>query len=104
MNIKYLNFHSFGDVIIAGEGLQILTYARHLWPLSSEDSLSCFTKCDTGHPFIMSSPITRDTRTYCRAFGSGAVTTCFKDLLCRDWVFEHATFLFGDLKKNVTLP
>ena len=22
-------FHSFGDVTIAGEGLQILTYARH---------------------------------------------------------------------------
>ena len=29
------NFHSFGDVPIAGEGLQNLTYARHLWPLSS---------------------------------------------------------------------
>ena len=24
-------FHSFGDITIAGEGLQILTYARHLW-------------------------------------------------------------------------
>ena len=23
------NFHSYGDVAIAGEGLQILTYARH---------------------------------------------------------------------------
>ena len=32
------NFHSYGDVNIAGEGLQILTYARHLWPLSSEGS------------------------------------------------------------------
>ena len=29
-------FHSFGQVIIADKGLQILTYARHLWPLSSE--------------------------------------------------------------------
>ena len=27
---------SFGDVTIAVEGLQIFTYARHLWPLSSE--------------------------------------------------------------------
>ena len=45
-------FHSFGDVIIDGEGLQILTYARHFWPLSSEGSLVCHT-CDTGHPFIM---------------------------------------------------
>ena len=46
-------FHSYGDVTIAGEGLQILTYARHSWPLSSEGSLTCHTYCDTGHPFIM---------------------------------------------------
>ena len=30
-----------------------LTYARHSWPLSSEDSLACHTNCDTGNPFIM---------------------------------------------------
>ena len=36
-----------------GEGLQILTYAQHSWPLSSEGSLTCHTYCDTGHPFIM---------------------------------------------------
>ena len=30
------NFHSFGDVTIAGESVQILTCARHSWPLSSE--------------------------------------------------------------------
>ena len=30
-------FHSYGYVTIADEGLQILTYARHAWPLSSED-------------------------------------------------------------------
>ena len=45
-------FHSFGDVIITGKGLQILTYARHLWLLSGEGSLVCHTYCDTGHPFI----------------------------------------------------
>ena len=33
----------FGDVTIAGEELQILTYARHLWALSSEGSLACHT-------------------------------------------------------------
>ena len=43
-------FHSFGDVTIAGKGLQILTYAGHLWPLSSEGSLACKTYCDTGQP------------------------------------------------------
>ena len=46
-------FHSNGDVNIAGEGLQILTYARHSWPLSSEGSLTCHTYCDTGLPLIM---------------------------------------------------
>ena len=46
-------FHSFGDVIIAGIGLQILTYARHSWPSSSEGSNTCHTYCDTGHSFIM---------------------------------------------------
>ena len=34
-------FHSYGDVTITGEGLQILTKAWHSWPLSSEGSLEC---------------------------------------------------------------
>ena len=46
-------FHSYGDVNIAVEGLQIFTYARHSWPLSSEGSLTCHTYCDMGLPFIM---------------------------------------------------
>ena len=46
-------FHSYGDVTITGEGQQILTYARHSRPLSSEGSLACHAYCDTGHPFIM---------------------------------------------------
>ena len=29
-------FHSFGDVIIAGEELQSFNFTRHIWPLSSE--------------------------------------------------------------------
>ena len=35
------------------EGVQNLTYARHLWLLSSGGSLACHTYCDTEHPFIM---------------------------------------------------
>ena len=37
------------------EGLKMLTYPRHLWLLSSDDSLACHTYvyCDMGHPFIM---------------------------------------------------
>ena len=46
-------FHSYGDVTIAGEGLQILTYAHHSWPLSSEGSLRCHSNRGTGLPFIM---------------------------------------------------
>ena len=45
-------FHSYGDVIIAGVGLQILTNALHSWTLS-EGSLTCHTYCDKGLPFIM---------------------------------------------------
>ena len=45
--------NSYGDVILAGEGLQILTCTRHSWPLSSEGSLACHTYCDTGRLFIM---------------------------------------------------
>ena len=36
--------HSFGDVTIAGQGLQILTYARHLWPLRSEGATPTVTR------------------------------------------------------------
>ena len=46
-------FHSYRDVTITGEGLQILTFARYSWPLSSEVSLACHIYCDMGHPFIM---------------------------------------------------
>ena len=46
-------FHYFGDVTIAGEGLQILNYARHSWRLRSEESLTYQTYHDTGHSFIM---------------------------------------------------
>ena len=47
------NVHSYGDVTITDEGLQILTYAWQSSPLSSEGSLACHTYCDTGHLFIM---------------------------------------------------
>ena len=33
-----IRLHSYGGVIMTGEGLQILTSARHLWLLSSEGS------------------------------------------------------------------
>ena len=57
--------YSYGDVTIAGEGLQIFTYARHSWPLSSEGSLVCHTFCDIGHPLLWSSPRNCDTQCSC---------------------------------------
>ena len=76
-------FHSFGDVTIIGEGLQIWTFTRHSWPLSSASSfITGHTYCDTGQPFIMViSGKTRDAHTCCRMFSSGAVTTCYKVLV-----------------------
>ena len=35
------------------KGCKFFTYARHLWPLSIEGSLTCHTYCDNGLPFIM---------------------------------------------------
>ena len=85
-------FHSYGDDAIAVEGLQILTFDRHSWPLSSEGSLACRTNCDAGIHLYWSYPRTRDTHTFCRAFSSGAVTTCFYDLCLFRLGFEHPTF------------
>ena len=60
-------FHSYWDVTITGEGLQILTCDGHS-PLSSEGFFLAFhTYCDTDHPFICSSPRTCNIHTYCRA-------------------------------------
>ena len=46
-------FHSFGEVIITGrKGLQMLTYTRHSWQLSSDGSFTCHTYFDTGQLYI----------------------------------------------------
>ena len=83
--------HLYRDVTFAGEGLQILTYARHSWPFSSEGSLACHTN---------SSARTSDTLTYCRAFGSGVVTTCFYDLRPSWLGFDHPTFRLRSERSN----
>ena len=50
-----------------------------LFPLSNESSLACHTYCETGYLLILviSEYRNSDSNTCCRAFGSGAVTTCF---------------------------
>ena len=79
------------QITITIEGLQILTFDRYSWPLSRDCSLACHTNCDMGHPFIM--VISEDLwhHTYCRAFSSGAVTTCIFDLGLSRLGFEHLT-------------
>ena len=47
------HFYSFGDVTMTYGGPQMLTYARHVWLLSSKGSLAWHTYCDTGLPFKM---------------------------------------------------
>mgnify|MGYP003692507677 CR=1 FL=1 len=46
-------FHSYGDVTITGEGLPILTFARHSWPLSSVGSLAWQPYCDPRKYFVL---------------------------------------------------
>ena len=74
----FSRIHSYGNVIITGEGLQILTYTRHWWPLSSEGYLACQTYSDTG---IRSSPRTSDASSHLfPSTCSEVVTTCSNDL------------------------
>lgn len=42
------NVHSFGNITIVCEGVQILTFARLLWRLGSDGSVACQVYCDTG--------------------------------------------------------
>ena len=46
-------FSSHLRIFIHIEGVQIFTYALHMWPLNSEGSLACIIYCDPGHPFKM---------------------------------------------------
>ena len=87
-------FHSFGDITIAGKGMQIKTYSRH--SLSSEGSLACHTYC-----LKLSSPRTRDTHAYRRAFGSEAVTTSYNNLDLLRLGFEHPTFRMRGERSNL---
>ena len=77
--------------MITGEGLQILTNARHL---CSECSLACHM----GHPFIV--VISDDTHTYCRAFGSGAVFFRFNDFGLSRPRFDRPTLRLVGTRSN----
>ena len=74
------------------------------WSSSIEGSFACHTYCDTRYPFI--TVISEDpcTKTYCRAFSSGAVTTCFYDLGMSRLGFEHLTFRLRGQRSKSTAP
>ena len=82
--VQLENFHSYGDDTITGEGLQILTYARHSWPLSSKGSLACHISCDLGHPFIML--ITEDPwHSHLLRLAVGLWLSVYTIYICRSW-------------------
>ena len=72
-------FHSYGDIIIAGKALQILTYVRtlacHTYRTRHMAAISPIKRKTLPNTSI--NPRTRDTKTYCGAFSSGSVPTCF---------------------------
>ena len=78
-------FDSYGVVAIISEGLHILTYTTHPWPLSSESSIFNVSNLllhgttvymiiseDLWHPWLS------------RAIGIGAVTTCLRSVMPGD--------------------
>ena len=73
-----------------------LTYARLLWPSSSEGSLECHTYYDTRHPFIM--VISGDP--WHLEHLQWSVTTCFHDLGLSRLGFEHPTFCLQGQRSN----
>ena len=93
--------HLYWDVTITGEGLQNLTYAWHLWPLSSEGSLDCRTYCDLGHLCIINGHLRGlVTLTLIAGCFSRTVTSCLNDLGLSRLGFEHPTFRLRDKRYN----
>ena len=70
--------HSYGDVTIRAANFVLYMLVTH------------------GHWAVR----VRDTHTYCWAFSSGAVTTCFYDLVLSWLNFEHPTFRMRGERSN----
>ena len=90
---------SYPDVTISDEGLQILTYkwsaptAIEQWGLFSVPYLLWHGASFYNYHLC-------DTRTYCQAFGSAAVTTCFYDPGLSRLGFELPTFRLRGERSN----
>ena len=81
-NFQVLNKSTTREVVtMTGEGVHILTYTRHSWPLSGECSLTCHTLCNKEYPFIL--VIFKDLW-HSNAL-TLAVTICFTSWVYRSW-------------------
>ena len=80
--------------------MQSLTYARHSWPLSSEDSLTYHTYCDPEHPFIIVISEDLGTHTCCRVLVVELSLPIFTTSVCRG-CREHPTFR---LRSKCSIP
>ena len=78
-------FDSYGVVAIISEGLHILTYTTHPWPLSSESSIFNVSNLLL-HGTTVYMIISEDLWHPClsRAIGIGAVTTCLRSVMTGD--------------------
>ena len=95
------NFSPIWRHHLAGEGLQILSYSRHSWPLSSEGSLACHIYCDTGHPFLMvisKEPVTLEP--IAERLTVELSLPFFYDIGLSRLRFEHPTFCMRDERSN----
>ena len=91
-----------GDVTIAGMGCKF-------WPMLGTNGNWTVRVLQRATPSVTrgirlqwSSLRTRDTLTYCRAFGCGAVMVCFYDLSVLRLGFEHPIFCMrGERSKSL---
>lgn len=85
---------------LTGERLLILTYARRLRPLRSEDSFAYHTYCDTAGVSVYKGIIWGPVTLTPIAYSTGAVTTCS----AARWRFEHQTFRMHGERSKASAP
>ena len=101
LSFNSINFHLFGDLTITGEGLQILTYARHSWLLSSESFFSVSHLLCHGESVYNGhrrGPVTRTPITERLAVELPIIFFC--DLGLSRLIFEHLIFCFRGQRSN----
>ena len=88
-------FHPTWEFFIHMEKSSFPVFWHLLGNFSVIEQWRSTTTVTRGIRWKCSSPMTCDTYTYLRVFGSGAVTTCFYDMGLSLLGFEHPTFARG---------